>query len=189
MYPLYFGNTNVFTFTSGGTVDLGLVATDTISGRATPTLTTVPTNVTPGPENTNIPQLVVPPTASISVTSPSNGAPVQGPDVPITFALQKFTIETKIRPISMCTWITTHSYEFLNGLQYCTDNTGPTAQWESGATIRFQSLSTNSHTVEFKLSTASHVEYVNPEASASVQFTVNPPPPSLSDDQRDESWG
>jgi len=178
VYPLYFGNTNVFTFTSGETVDLGLVTTDTASGRATPA--TVPTNVTPGLENTNIPQIVVPSTASISVTNPINQAQVQGPDVPITFALQNFTIGNK-NQAHLHVYLDGDKtpYEFLNEAPVL-HNGGPAAnaQWVSGAQIRFLSLLTNTYTVQFKLSTASHVEYVNPEASTSVQFTVNLPPPS-----------
>ena len=178
VYPLYFGNTNVFTFISGGTVALGLVATDTASGRAT--TATVPTTVTPGPENTNIPQIVVPPTASISVTNPINQAQVQGPDVPITFALQNFTIGNQNQAhlhVYLDGDLT--PYEFLNGAPVLYNGVpAPNAQWVSATQIRFVGLSTNTHTVQFKLSTASHVEYVNPEASPSVEFTVHLPPPS-----------
>ena len=182
VYPLYLGNTNVFTFISGGTVQLGLVTTYTASGRATPDPDSVPTNIMPGLANTNIPQIVVPPSASILVTSPSNGTPVQGTDVPITFALSKdFTIGNQ-NQAHLHVYLDNDliPYEFLNGAPVLHNNSGPTAQWESGTTIRFLSLSTNAtHTVQFRLSTASHVEYVNPEASTSVQFTVNLPPPSL----------
>jgi glucose/arabinose dehydrogenase len=176
IYPLYVGNTNVFTFTSGGTVPLGRVTTDIGSGRATPTM--VPSNITPEKEDTDIPQFVIPHMASVSVTNPVTQAQVEGPDVPITFALQNFTIGNQ-NQAHLHVYLDNDPtpYEFLNAPPVLYNGfPAADAQWASGTQIRFLSLSTNAHTVQFRLSTASHVEYVNPEASTSVQFFVQPPP-------------
>ena len=53
MFPFYLGGTNVFTFNNAGPVDFGFVTMDAGTGRSTPEFP--PLNVTPKPENPNIP--------------------------------------------------------------------------------------------------------------------------------------
>jgi glucose/arabinose dehydrogenase len=176
VYPLYIGNTNVFTFTSGGTVDLGLVETDSASGKAEPGFP--PNNITLGQEKQGIPAIVVPPTASVLVTSPSGGAQVQGPDVTITFSLQNFTIGNQ-NQAHLHVYLDNDPtpYEFLNAAPVLHNGIpAANAQWVSATQIRFIGLSTDSnHTVQFNLATASHTEFVAPGMD-SVQFFVLPPP-------------
>ncbi len=179
VYPFYVGSTNVFTFTSSGTVDLGLVTTDVASGRATPEFS--PVNILNGQEHTPIPPFVIPPTASISVTNPIHQTQVQGPDVSISFAVQNFTIgnQNQAHLHAYLDGDLNNPHEFLSGPPVLKNGVPAlNAQWVSSNQIRILGLSSNNdtHTVRFRLSTASHVEHVNPEAATSVQFIVTPPP-------------
>jgi len=179
-FPLYIGNTNVFTVLTAGPLDLGFVTMG--EGKSTspanqPPAGTIQLELKGSPVP---PQTIIPPTSSISVTDPNDGAQVQGPDVPIGFSLQNFTIGNQ-NQAHLHVYLDNDQtpYEFLNGAPVF-HNGGPAAnaQWVSGTQIRFLSLPTNTHTVQFRLSSASHTEYVNQEGSTAVQFTVNSPPPT-----------
>ena len=177
-FPLYIGNTNVFRVLTAGPLDLGFVTMG--GGKSTspanqPPAGTIQLELEGSPFP---PQSIIPLTSSISVTDPNDGAQVQGPHVPIGFSLQNFTIGNQ-NQAHLHVYLDNDQtpYEFLNGAPVL-HNGGPAlnAQWVSGTRIRFLSLPTNTHTVQFRLSSASHMEYVNQEGSTAVQFTVNLPP-------------
>lgn len=179
-FPLYSLNlqTNVFKITTPGTIDLDLV--DMSGGRATAPSGQL-TNLTPEPEDPSPPPSnIVPPPATISVTTPSNNAQVQGPDVVLTFSTTNFAISNQNQA---------HLHVYLDSdpIPYEFFNTGPVfhngvqalnAQWVSATQIRFLGLQVNAnHTVRLNLATASHTDFVAP-GIVTIDFFVLPPPPN-----------
>jgi hypothetical protein len=91
LFPFYLGGTNVIAFNNAGPVNLGFVTMDTGTGRATPELP--PQNVTPKPENSNVPPGLIPGSSpQVSITSPAAGASVSVGPVTVAFSVQHHTI-------------------------------------------------------------------------------------------------
>lgn len=174
-FPLYVGSpsTNVFTLTSTGPIDLGQVTME--GGRATPFPGQPPVgSIQLGKEDTSPPPpAVIPPTAEISVVAPNNGSFVQGPDVPITFATQNFTISNQ-NQAHLHAYLDNDPkpYEFFDAPPVLHDGMPATnAEWQSTTTIRFLGLSVAPHRVRLTLATASHTEFIAPGIAA-VDFSV-----------------
>ena len=184
VYPLHFGSplTNVFKFTSAGTVDLGVV--ETANGQA----------VLPSPPNTGVgfevpvpdlptPPCVMPLPPTVMVTSPSNNELVPYGQVDLIFDPQHVTIGDQNHDhLHFYVDSDKNPYEFLNGSTagQILHNGAPAqnAQWISRTKFGLLYLSSEQHTVTLELATASHTPFVNSQARTAVQFTVDQPPPN-----------
>jgi len=175
-FPFYLGNTNVFTVHSAEAIDLGFVTMG--GGRATPTNQPPVNTIKPGSEDTSPPpQIVVPPPATLSVTTP---APATGSGI-VDFAVQNFSIGGQGQPhlhIQVDNGLTRH---FFNGQTNTVldDNEQPTTDVvrQSTTSFRLNGLAPGQHSVTARLSTASDTEFVNQESTPSpVPITINNPP-------------
>ena len=95
-----------------------------------------------------------PPTASVSITSPSDGATVTGPDVTVSWDATAAASGD-------------HVHLTLDG--------GPdyVAVMDLQGSYTFTDLADGAHTVSAEMASSDHVIYTNPEASDAVSFTVS----------------
>ncbi len=185
VYPFYLGATNVFALTSNGPVNLGFVTMNQGTGRSTPEFP--PQNITPKPENTNVPPGLIPAAVpTVSVTNPTAGASVPVGAVTVGFAVQHHTIGTPGQ---------THLHVYLdadqmpymfyngagitqdNGVQYNGAHTH-FVHWKSANALDVFGLSSTGHQFRLVLANANHGELTNPEATATRSFSVSQPPAS-----------
>lgn len=175
-FPFYLGNTNVFTVLSAGTFDLGFVTMG--GGKATPTNQPPANTIQLGSEDPSPPpQNIIPPPATLSVTTP---APATG-SVIVDFTVQSFSIGGQGQPhlhIRVDNGSTRH---FFNGqTNNVLDVNGlPTTDVvrQSTTSFRLNGLAPGQHSVSARLSTASDNEFVNTDAEpAAVPITINSPP-------------
>ena len=183
LFPFYLGGTNVFTFNSAGSVNLGFVTMDVGTGRSTPELP--PMNVTLQPENPDIPPGLIPGIApAVVITSPSAGAVVPVGPVTVTFAGQNHTIGnpgTSHLHFYLDTDLT--AYHFYGGTGSNEDNGvlyngvhTHFVHWKSATSFDIFGLPSTAHTVRLVLADHNHNELVNPEATKTLTFTVSQPP-------------
>ena len=177
IFPFYLGSTNVFTLLSAGTFDLGFVAMG--GGRATPTNQPPVNTIQLGPEDPSPPpQNVIPPLATLAVTTP---APATG-SIIVSFAIQNFTIGGQGQPhLHIQVDNNGLTRNFFNGQSNkVVDGSGKLTndvQWESPNSFVLNGLSVNQHQVTVNLATASDSEFSNPEANPpAVPITINSPP-------------
>lgn len=183
VFPFYLGATNVFSVNSAGLITLGFVTMNMGTGRSTPEFS--PQNVTPKPENQNIPPGLVPAAVpTVSVASPLAGASVPVGPVTVSFTVQNHTIGTPGQThVHMYLDGDPTPYMFYNGAGI-TDDNGVLydgahthfVHWKSGASFDIFGLSAASHQVRLILANANHAELTNPEAANTVTFTVDQPP-------------
>ena len=176
IFPLYFGNTNVFTVLTAGAIDLGFVTMG--GGRATPT-NQPPTNAIQleTEDQSPPPQNVIPPPATLLVTTP---APATG-SVIVNFTVQNFSIGGDGQPhlhIMVDNGLARH---FFNGQtnNVLDDHGQPTVDIErqSATSFRLNNLTLGPHSVTVRLATASDSEFINPAANpAAVPIMISSPP-------------
>ena len=183
LFPFYLGGTNVFTFNSAGPVNLGFVTMNAGTGRSTPEFP--PLNVTPKPDNPNIPPGLIPGMApTISITSPSAGAAVPVGPVTVAFAVQNHTIGnpgTSHLHFYLDTDAT--AYHFYGGSGINDDNGvlyngvhTHFVHWKSATSFDIFGLPSTAHTVRFVLADQNHNELANTEATKTINFSVSQPP-------------
>ena len=183
LFPFYLGGTNVFTFNSAGPVNLGFVTMNTGTGRSTPEFP--PLNVTPKPDNPNIPPGLIPGMApTVSITSPSAGAAVPVGPVTVAFAVQNHTIGnpgTSHLHFYLDTDAT--AYHFYGGSGINDDNGvlyngvhTHFVHWKSATSFDIFGFPSTAHTVRFVLADQNHNELANTEATKTINFSVSQPP-------------
>jgi aldose sugar dehydrogenase len=175
IFPLYFGNTNVFTLLTSGTVDLGLV---TMGGGKTMSANPPPATIQLEAEDLSpLPQNIIPPAATLAVVTPA----LSTGSVIVNFFVQNFSIGGQGQPhlhIKVQNGPTRH---FFNGSTNAVldDNGQPTTDVvrQTATAFRLDGLAPGNYFVTARLSTASDQEFLNPEAMpAAVPITVTPPP-------------
>ena len=183
LFPFYLGGTNVFTFNSAGPVNLGFVTMNAGTGRSTPEFP--PLNVTPKPENPNIPPGLTPGMApTVSITSPSAGASVPVGPVTIAFAVQNHTIGNPgTSHIHFYLDTDATAYHFYGGSGINDDNGvlyngvhTHFVHWKSATSFDIFGLPSTAHTVRFVLADQNHNELANTEATKTLNFSVSQPP-------------
>ncbi|MGH7181900.1 MAG: hypothetical protein ACREJN_07990, partial [Nitrospiraceae bacterium] len=163
LFPFYLGATNVVTFDSAGSIDLGFVTMDLGTGRSTPEFP--PHNVTPKTENPNVPPGLIPGSSpAVSILSPVVGAPVPVGPVTIIFVVQNHSIGnpgTSHLHFYLDTDAT--AYHFYGGNGISDDNGvlyngGHThfVHWKSATSFDIFGLSSTAHTVRVVLADQNH---------------------------------
>ena len=175
-FPLYIGNTNVFTVLAAGPIDLGLVTMG--GGRATPANQLPANAIRPESEDQlPPPQNVVPPPATLTVTAPAQASG----SVIVSFTVQNFSIGGQGQPhlhIMVDNGPTRH---FFNGqTKNVLDGNGqPTTDIvrQNATAFRLNGLAPGQYLVTVRLATASDNEFVNQEANpAAVPIAITVPP-------------
>ena len=175
-FPFYGGSplTNVFTVQTAVPIDLGFVTMSGVRATSPNQLT----NVTLGAEDPIVPQGIVPPPATLMVTT---HAPTTGSAI-VDFAVQNFTIGGQGQQhlhISVDGGATHH---FFNGStnNVLDDNGQPTSnvQRQSIGSFRLNNLPVGQHLVTARLATASNIEFTNTEAKPPVTINSLPAPPA-----------
>lgn len=105
IYPLYIGNpeTNVFSLTQAGAIDLGFVATSAAPPeKATPEHVSPPSSYNPGQPNTTLPASIAP---TMTVTSPAQNDALPAGPVTVNFVVQNFSWAGRGNRICSLIWI------------------------------------------------------------------------------------
>ncbi|TPW02821.1 MAG: hypothetical protein FD129_3140, partial [bacterium] len=131
---------------------------------------------TPPASSTTVPR--------VAITAPAPGAGLTQTDVDVKFAATNWVVGGKgSAHIHFRLDGGSDHFMFYNGSDNVVEfNTAPgrtpKATWVDAGTIRFHGLTAGQHTVRTTLATAAHQLAGNPEADASVTFTVNAPAPA-----------
>ncbi|BFU94682.1 MAG: hypothetical protein NTNFB02_14040 [Nitrospira sp.] len=180
IYPLYIGNpeTNVFSLTQAGAIDLGFVATSaTPTEKATPEHVSPPSSFNPGQPNTTLPASIAP---TIMVTSPAQNAALPAGPVTVNFGVQNFSLGGVGEPhLQFQLDSDPTAYDFLNGTTNQVQRSGNPASdvlWQSSTAIRLTNLGSGSHQIRFTLVDAAGVALNNPQATTLLVFSVGVPP-------------
>jgi glucose/arabinose dehydrogenase len=183
MFPFYLDGTNVFTFNNAGPVDFGFVTMDAGTGRSTPEFP--PLNVTPKPENPNIPPGLIPGMVpTVSVTSPAAGASVPVGPVTVVFAVKDHTIGNPgASHLHFYLDTDATAYHFYGGNGINDDNgvlyKGVHTHFvhsKSVTSFDILGLPSTAHTVRLVLADQTHIELTNSEATKTLNFSVSQPP-------------
>lgn len=180
IFPLYLGNTNVFTVLTAGSIDLGFV--DMGGGRATPTSQLPPNAIQLETEDQSPPpQNEVPRPATLTVTAPAQASG----SVIVSFTVQNFSIGGQGQPHLHIMVDDGPTHHFFNGqTKNVLDGNGqptPDVRRQTGTSFRLDGLTTGPHSVTVRLATASDNEFVNQAANpAAVTITItdSPLPPA-----------
>lgn len=181
-YPLYFGNpeTNVFSLTQAGVMDLGFVATSKVpTEKATPENIPPPSSYNPGQPNRTLPVVIAP---TLRVTTPGQNAGLPTGPVTVGFAVQNFRLGGVGEPhLQFHLDDDPTPYEFFNGTMNQVRYSGSPATdvvWKSATEIRLTNLGSGSHQIRFTLVDEASVGLSNPQASTLLLFSVAVPPSS-----------
>ena len=183
LFPFYLGGTNVFTFNNAEPVNLGFVTMDTGTGRSTPELP--PQNVTPKPENSNVPPGLIPGSSpQISITSPAAGASVSVGPVTVAFSVQHHTIGNPGNShLRMYLDHDPTAYHFYGGTGINEDNGvlyngvhTHFVHWKSATSFDIFGLPSTAHSVRLVLADQTDHELTNTEATKTLNFSVSQPP-------------